>query len=185
MTIQKSHLHIALAILALSVIYNFWIVLRPSRSLPSATQDQTSLEAQIARANMGTADTLAGMPLARPMSGSIPSPGADGGPIPAPPQVDTTTPPSWSRDPFLFGNETRGEAARAAAAAPDPVVRSILFSANRRLAVVDGKIVGIGDALGTSRVVDITRDAVTFKTASGEQRRVALHGRPASTGIRK
>jgi hypothetical protein len=185
MTIQKSHLQIALAILVVSVIYNFWVYLRPTRSVQSSLRDQASLEAQIARAAMGATGNPTGTPQTLPVSGPRSSSASYGGSIPAPPPVDTTTPPSWSRDPFLFGNETRGESARVAAVAPDPIVRSILFSSNRRLAVVDGKILGIGDALGTSRVVDITRDAVVFRTASGEQLRVALHGQPASAGIRR
>ncbi|MBI2834707.1 MAG: hypothetical protein HYX76_09815 [Acidobacteria bacterium] len=58
--------------------------------------------------------------------------------------------------------------------AREPVVRSILFSQDRRLAVVDNQIVGIGDSVGTAVVVDITRDAVLLRGPSGGVRRVAM-----------
>jgi hypothetical protein len=185
MTIRKSHLQIALAVLVLSVAYNFWVYLRPARPVQAGAADPSALEAQISRATIGSMDTPAAALQNRPGMGAVSSDLPAIGSIAPPPAIDLATPPSWKRDPFLFGNETRREAVPAAAAVPDPIVRSILFSANRRLAVVDGKIVGIGDALGTSRVVDITRDAVVFKTASGEQRRVGLHGQPPPAGIRR
>ncbi len=183
MTIQKSHLQIALAILAVSIVYSFWSLLRPpTRAIRSAAADPASLESQIAQATLGATTNRRE---AGPSGGAGPWQLAiDPASIPAPPPVDTTSAPSWVRDPFLFGNETRSEP-RVADTAPAPVVRSILFSATRRVADVDGRIVGIGDSIGSGRVVDITRDAVVIRTASGEQRRVALYGHPASAGSRR
>ena len=64
----------------------------------------------------------------------------------APPAVDLASAPSWRRDPFLFGDETR-DAARPVLqtrAPVPPIVRTILYSASRRLAIVDGRIVEEG-----------------------------------------
>ncbi len=188
MTIRKSHLQIALAVLVVSLGYSFWVYLRPARSGQASTLDPGSLEAQIAQASQGgTFGGSGDAPRARPVSGVTSSQqAADPASIPAPPPVDLATPPTWARDPFLFGSETRAGTARvAAAASPDPVVKSILFSSNRRLAVVDGKIVGIGDAIGAGRVVDITREAVVITTPAGAQRRLTLRVQSAAAGIKR
>jgi hypothetical protein len=54
-------------------------------------------------------------------------------------------------------------------------VRTILHSATRRLAIVNGRIVGVGDAIGDYTVADIEKDAVVFTAASGERLRVPVH----------
>jgi hypothetical protein len=56
------------------------------------------------------------------------------------------------------------------------VVSSILYSASRRLAIVDGRIVGVGDAVGNYRIVEIERDAVVLAVPSGARIRVSMHG---------
>lgn len=65
-----------------------------------------------------------------------------------------------------------------AVAAPDPpplpVVRSILYSPQRRLAFIGRQIVGIGDAVDSMVVVDITPDSVVLRLPNGEDARVAL-----------
>jgi len=97
--------------------------------------------------------------------------------IPAPPPVDMASAPSWRRDPFLFGDETR-DVARPVAQAQAPVlptVRTILYSASRRLAIVDGRIVGVGDAVGDYTVAGIEKDAVVFAAPSGGRLRVPVH----------
>ena len=80
--------------------------------------------------------------------------------------------------PFLFGDETRAVARPSSAVrravAAEPVVRSILYSADRRLAIVDGRIVGVGDAVGGYTVADIEQDAVVFTAPSGERLRVSV-----------
>jgi hypothetical protein len=62
---------------------------------------------------------------------------------------------------------------------PDPVVNSILYSASRQVAVVNGRVVKPGDRVGPLVVSAIERDGVILTTASGLRRRVALD-RPAN-----
>jgi len=56
-----------------------------------------------------------------------------------------------------------------------PAVRTILYSATRRLAIVNGRIVGVGDAVGDYTVTDIEKGAVVFTAPSGERLRVPVH----------
>ena len=57
---------------------------------------------------------------------------------------------------------------------PLPKVDSILIDQERRLAIVDGTIVTIGDTVGPRVVVHIDRDAVILREPSGLAVRVAL-----------
>jgi hypothetical protein len=160
MTVRRGHLVVALAALAAAVLYNVWyFVLRPAAPAGSRPVIEQALpvSAGPARPAAAAADPLA---------------------IPAPPPVDMASPPSWRRDPFLFGDETRTVARQAVPAPPlvEPAVRSILYSASRRLAVVDGRIVGVGDAAGEYTVVEIEQSAVVFAAPSGGRIRVPVHG---------
>jgi len=159
MRIRPGHLTLALTALAAAVLYNVWyFVLRTGT--PAAPRQ------------------AAGQPLGGAAAAARPGPDvSDPLIIPAPPQVDLSSAPSWRRDPFLFGDETR-EVARPAvsARAPEPPsVRSILYSASRRIAIVNGRIVGIGDRVGDFAVADIERDAVVFLAPSGGRLRVSVH----------
>jgi hypothetical protein len=55
-------------------------------------------------------------------------------------------------------------------------VSSILFSRDRRLAIVSGRIVGVGESVGGYRVSDIEQAAVVFATPAGVRIRVSVHG---------
>lgn len=88
----------------------------------------------------------------------------------APPAVDVTNAPSWPRD--LFRPSAPPPA--VAEVTPDPVVQTILYSPQRSVALVDGKIVKVGDRLGTGSVIAIERDAVVIETPSGSRKRLAL-----------
>ena len=159
MIIRRTHLTLALAALAAALLYNVWhFVLRPAA--PAGTRPAVD-------------QPLVGRP------GAVPGAGAARDPltIPAPPVIDLASAPVWRRDPFLFGDETRA-VARPAVQAPvpiRPVVRTILYSAARRLAIVNGRIVGVGDAVGEYTVADIEKGAVVFTTPSGERLRVPVH----------
>jgi hypothetical protein len=160
MTIRRTHLTLALAALAAAVLYNVWyFVLRPAAPAASAPAAPPPL---VGAAGPAQAGAIALDPLA----------------IPAPPPIDMASAPSWRRDPFLFGDETRA-VARRVLQAPTPIrptVRTILYSASRRLAIVNGRIVGVGDAVGDYTVADIEKGAVVFTTPSGERLRVTVHG---------
>jgi hypothetical protein len=76
-------------------------------------------------------------------------------------------------------NPSGPRTATAAAAARtlvgrEPVVKTILFSSTRRVALVDDRIVKVGDHVDSLVVHDIERDAVVFVNARGARIRVAL-----------
>jgi hypothetical protein len=159
MTIRRTHLTLALATLAAAVLYNVWyFVLRPAAPTASRLAEEQPL--------VGPAGAVPAADAARdPLS------------IPAPPPVDLASAPSWRRDPFLFGDETRAVATPVVRAPVParPTVRTILYSASRRLAIVNGRTVGVGDAVGEYTVADIEQGAVVFTTPSGDRLRVAVH----------
>jgi hypothetical protein len=55
-----------------------------------------------------------------------------------------------------------------------PKVDSILIDQDRRLALIDGAIVGVGDTVAGRVVVQIERDAVVLREPSGRIVRVRL-----------
>ena len=158
MKVQKSHLRIALFVLGAAVLFSVSNSLRPAPRTVGRQAPEAPLIAMPA-ATGGQIDPLS---------------------IPAPHDVDMARVPEHARDPFLFGDQTR-DIVRAAlpvapAAGPAPSVGSILFSSTRRLAVVDGRIVGVGDQVGVYKVAEIELGAVVFSLATGERRRVSVHG---------
>ena len=56
----------------------------------------------------------------------------------------------------------------------DATLGTILFSPDRRLAIIDDRIVGIGDEVRGARVIEITSGAVTLRDGQGRLRRLAL-----------
>lgn len=160
MKIQKKHLRIVVIALAAAILYNVYVYLSPANPPASAARP-----------------LLAGAP--QPDSPATTAP-VDPRSIPAPPAVDLKLDPKYDRDPFLFGDETRDVRVVQPAAAPvgpDPIIRSILFSSGRRLAMVDGgKIVKVGDRMGAGEIVEIASDAVVIRTPTGERRRVGIYG---------
>lgn len=63
---------------------------------------------------------------------------------------------------------------------PLPTVDSILIDQERRLAIIDGTIVSIGDLVGARVVVQIERDVVVLREPSGLAVRAVLRARTAS-----
>ena len=51
---------------------------------------------------------------------------------------------------------------------------TILYAPERKLAIVDGRIVQAGDDVNGARVVDITPTAVMLRDAQGRLRRLGL-----------
>lgn len=173
MTVRPVHLRLALVALAAAALYNVWHFALRDRATPATP---ASIQAQLARESAEASLIVAPSvgPAAPASSSAAPDPLA----MPAPPRIDLSAPLSLARDPFLFGDESRQAEAPVAApiaAAPLPSVRSVLFSASRRLALVDGRVVGIGEPVGGYTVVDIERDAVVFGTPAGARVRVSLH----------
>ena len=59
----------------------------------------------------------------------------------------------------------------------DLIVSSILYSSQRRLAIVNGRIVRIGDRIGSSTILYIEPRAVTVQSADGSTRTLELRSR--------
>jgi hypothetical protein len=56
----------------------------------------------------------------------------------------------------------------------DAVLGTILYSPDRKLAIIDGRIVGPGDEVRGARVTDITPTTVTLRDAQGRVRQLTL-----------
>ena len=167
MKVQRNHLRIAVVVLVAAVAYNIWVFTRPAARPGAGAPAQAPLIQQ--QAPLEPAANAVEM--VDPLS------------IPAPPPLDAVTVPIFSRDPFLFGDESRTERPRQAdVVSPDPIVRTILFSSTRRSALIDNKMVGVGDTVGSLKIVDIERTAVVFADARGTTRRVSTLS-PQSSGI--
>jgi Tfp pilus assembly PilM family ATPase len=96
-----------------------------------------------------------------------------------PPHSSPPAPPPRSQQ--LQQPAARGSAAvarSAVATQPDPVVRGILVSANRRVALIGDRIVSPGDSIGNAVVSSIEPDAVVLAMADGRSLRIEL-ARPA------
>jgi hypothetical protein len=59
----------------------------------------------------------------------------------------------------------------------DAVLGTILYSTDRKLAIIDNRIVGIGDEVRGARVVEITAAAVLLRDARGQLRELTLGAR--------
>jgi hypothetical protein len=164
--LDKRHMGISLVLLAGSVVYNVW-VFSGSGTTTRTPQPAGPIETQ---------------PSGQPTSGGV---GAiDPAQVTALPDVALDRAPEWPRNPFqnvrLPVEVVQVEEAAAPAPVPeaDPVVGTILYSPDRRAAVVDGHVVRIGGTIGTSTVVDILPRAVIIE--SPERGRRTLELKPAT-----
>jgi hypothetical protein len=73
---------------------------------------------------------------------------------------------------------------------PEPVLpldaslETILYSSDRQLAIVDGRIVAVGDVVKGARIIEISATAVMLRDAQGRLHRLALGTAANSTGER-
>jgi hypothetical protein len=58
----------------------------------------------------------------------------------------------------------------------DAALSSILFSADRQLAIIDGRVVGRGDAVRDATVVEISAGVVLLRDSQGRLRRLSTGG---------
>jgi hypothetical protein len=169
MKLDKRHMAASAVMLVGSIIYNVWVFTGGGKTPVTAPQ--------------------AGGP-PQPLA-SGPASAGSGGPIdPAQvrplPDVGLDRIPEWPRNPFQNVSvvETAGpviEEAPAPVPEVDPVVGTILYSSDRKAAVIDGHVVRIGDAIGTAKVVDILPKAVVIESAERGRRTLELKAvsRPA------
>jgi hypothetical protein len=92
----------------------------------------------------------------------VPSASASASQAAAPPSprapVDLARPRSADQTPLPF----------------DGSLGTILYGADRKLAIVDGRIVQVGDDVRGARVIDITPDAVLFRDVQGRLRKLTM-----------
>lgn len=155
MKLDNRHLRWAVAALGVAILYNVYVYVRPEPARKGALPSPVPGPAAAGPTQLASAAPV------------------DPASIPPPPAVAMTPAPQWGRDPFVRLGQPVAEAAEPTG--PEPVVTSILFSGSRKLAIVDGRVVGIGDSLPLGVIVDIAPNAVVVQTASGDQRRLALN----------
>jgi hypothetical protein len=99
-------------------------------------------------------------------------------PAPPPPSPAATAGSPSSEPPVVPLIPRSRPAVRSEAPAPRgeplPTLSSILIAPNRRLAILDGNIVGEGDAVGNRRVVRIERGGVVLRELAGQEVRVEI-----------
>jgi MSHA biogenesis protein MshK len=58
---------------------------------------------------------------------------------------------------------------QAEAATPGPVLQSVLISPQRKIAIISGKTLRVGEKFGDSRVVSITESEVVLQNGRAQQ----------------
>jgi hypothetical protein len=174
MKLGKAHLIGSLAMVAASIAYNIWVFTRPARRSAPAT----SL-APIVEGLHASGPVVTGEQAIAPIDPTI---------VPAPPEVDLVRSPEWPRNPFTSASRRLADVVitpvAEADAEPDVALASILHSAERRLAVVNGRIVRAGDRIGSSTIVEIQSRAIVVESPRGGRRIVELRAPYTKVGSR-
>jgi hypothetical protein len=99
-------------------------------------------------------------------------------PRPAPAREPQTAPtrPSAAAPPPPAVTPVRRPPPEEAPLPFDATLGSILYGADRKLAIIDGRIVQVGDEVRGARVVEITPNSVLFRDREGRLRRLSLEG---------
>jgi hypothetical protein len=171
MKLDKRHMYASIVMLVCAVSYNVWVFTRPAGGVVD------TLNAPVA-----PLDTPRSATTAAAADGPI-----DPAAVAAPADVALDRLPGWPRNPFASLRaapppEIVETDSGPVAVDPDPVVATILYSAERRRAVIDGRIVGVGDRVGRATVVEILPAAVVLD--SPERGRLTLALR-APGGVRR
>jgi hypothetical protein len=168
MKLGKPHLIASLVMVAASIAYNVWVFTRPARRSAPAASQAALVENFAASGPVVTGDETAAA--------------IDPTTIAPPPDVDLSNVPEWRRNPFASAWQRQADVPVAPAVAietePDLALASILHSAERRLAVVNGRIVRAGDRVGSSTIVEIQPHAVVVESSPGARRLLELRGAP-------
>jgi hypothetical protein len=154
--VGRLHLVLSLLMLGAAVSYNVWALTRTAATAPTAR-------------TVAPVDAL-------PAPAASPAVAADPMQIAAPADVSADRTPQWAHDPFsnTFAAPPATAAAPPPAPAPEVVVAMILYGEQRQLAIVNGRIVGVGDAIGDSSIVAIEPRGITLDGGPRGRRTVAL-----------
>jgi len=170
MKVKKQHFRLAIGALAIAVVWSAWSYARGSGRPAAPASGPAGQRPWFGPEQSGEATAGARQ--------------IDPATIPPPPSVEGATVSASPRDPFVFGDEFRDVKEPVVPVGATPVVRSILFSSSRRLALIENRVVGVGDRIGNYKVIQIERDAVIFSTPTGERRRVTISGSLPSGAFR-
>jgi hypothetical protein len=162
----KTHLVGSVAMVVASIGYNVWVFARPARSRSSAS----SIQAPLIDGVLATGPVVTGEP------GVV---AIDPATLTPPPDVGLDRAPDWPRNPFVSTRLRRPDVIIEAPAPevdvePDVVVASILHSADRHLAVVNGRIVRVGDRVGANTILEIQPRAIVVESPRGGRRTLEL-----------
>jgi hypothetical protein len=180
-----------LAAAAIVAIVGWWTYAHWSRPAPAPSDAVSDTSGAVVALGSGPgeaaeiASSRGAAPADPPVRGPVAGSAAD---PPDPPRVNDRPGPGGAA-PTSGSVATGGEAPAASAATRKPVARpgrlpsveGVLIAPRIRLAVVDGVIVGEGDAVGTRRVSRIDTGAVTFRDSTGRDVRIPV--RPKSGGL--
>ncbi len=115
---------------------------------------------------------------AAPMTSRAPSPAPGAHQIPP---VNATTSPPVAPPPAPIGQEPpRPRARQAPPEKPLPfeaLLGTILYPPDRKLAIIDGRIVAPGDEIRGARVIDITSGTVTLRDGAGHVRLLTMNSK--------
>lgn len=174
MKLDKRHLIVSVALLLGSIIYNVWVFTRPASGTSAVVATQPA-----------ALDAFA-TPPASGMAAAAPLDPARVKPLP---DVALGRLPQWPRDPFASRRPEVPPIVEASTAPrpepvaePDLVVASILYSADRRLAMIDGRVARIGDVISGVTIIDILPKAVVIESPARGRRTLTLRP-PAGTGV--
>jgi len=164
MKLGKTHLVASLAMVGVSIAYNVWVFTRPTRGTSAPQSSQAAL------VETPTGPTVTGEPGVVAIDPTTLAP---------PPDVGLDRAPEWPRNPFVSTRLRRPDIVIAgpapeADAEPEVVVASILHSAERRLAVVNGRIVRAGDRVGSHTILEIQPRAIVVESPRGGRRTLEL-----------
>ena len=162
MTLGPRHMAVALTLLAGSIVYNVWVYTKPRSRGVMEPVHAISLPADASGSGVSSGDRASA---------------AAAGPAGEAPDVDLSREPRWTRNPFASAAapqdvEEPAAAPPPAAAETVPVVNAVLYSSARKLAMVNGRTVRVGDHVGGWRVSAILPDAVVLTSPSGATRTV-------------
>jgi len=153
--LDKRHLVVSLILLIASIVYNVWVFTRPA---DDSLGVNTNAVQPIDTSRGVTVDGASQVVIDPTQVADLPD-------------VALDRLPEWPRDPFA---NLRREAPIVAAVTPvsepivepepDPVVGSILYSTNRRLVTIEGRVARIGDVVAGVRIVDILPNAVVVES---------------------
>jgi hypothetical protein len=159
--------------------YSFWHGLHPSTARQSAAPQRTPPATSTDRSGSASAQSPS-HPI-QPSSNPTPVPVATRGsdePNRATPPVADTPRRSSREQSRTIPSDTQAAApphpSSPAGSANEPLPRidTVLIDQNRRLAILDGAVVGIGDSVGSRVVVAIAREAILLREPSGRIVRV-------------